>query len=94
MTDDNQFETMSDALSQLNSKQNRTPEENEKLTKAKKIMETHSIDATERDPVLRAAYERAEMGQKVFDGTSETRNGFVFSNSKNAGMAHGGSEWR
>lgn len=94
VVDDNQFDTMSDALSQLNSKQNRTPEENEKLTKARKIMETHSIDATERDPVLRAAYERAEMGQKVFDGTNETRNGFVFSNSKSAGMARGASEWR
>lgn len=75
-----EFDTLHDALSELNSKTNRTPEENKRLLRAKEIMRHVSIDPTEsRDPVLFAAYERARQGQKVFDGTPETRGGFVFS---------------
>jgi hypothetical protein len=78
---DTQFDTMQDALSELNAKQNRTPEENRLLVRARRIMQTVSIDATETtNPVLRAAYERARQGQKVSDATDGTRNGFVFNN--------------
>ncbi len=75
-----EFATLKDALSELNGKMNRTPEENRRLLRAKEIMRRVSITSTEtRDPVLFAAYERARQGQKVFDGTPETRGGFVFS---------------
>jgi|GEM_PF-999661 hypothetical protein len=73
-----QFETISDALSELNGKQNRTADENRKLVRARQIMLSVSIDPNERDPVLRAAYERARQGQKVADGTEATVGGFVF----------------
>jgi hypothetical protein len=75
-----QFETMHDALSELNDKQNRTLEENARLLKAEQIMKRGTLNQNEGDPVLRAAYERSSQGQKVYDGTPETRNGFKFIN--------------
>ena len=72
-----------DSLSELNDKQNRTREDNIKLTRAREIMQRGSIDGRENDPVLRAAYNRAQRGQKVYDGTYENRNGFKFSNVSN-----------
>lgn len=80
--DETQFDTIKDALSELNSKQNRTREENLLLIRAKEIMLKHSIRPDEQHPVLRAAYERALMGQKVNDGTYENRNGFAFNNAR------------
>jgi hypothetical protein len=76
-----QFETLKDALSELNEKQSRTVDENARLAQAEWIMRHVSIQPNEmNDPVLRAAYERASQGQKVSDGTDETRGGFVFKN--------------
>jgi len=78
---DIQFETLQDALSELNSKENRTLEETAKLNRAREIMEGQSILVSEKnDPVLMAASNRYDMGQRAFDGTAETRNGFHFSN--------------
>ncbi|PIU16576.1 hypothetical protein COT20_00280 [bacterium (Candidatus Gribaldobacteria) CG08_land_8_20_14_0_20_39_15] len=71
-----------DALSELNSKKNRTREENIRLVKARQIMQRKSIDVNETDPVLRAAYERASRGERVYDGTYENRNGLRFDNVK------------
>jgi hypothetical protein len=69
-----------DALSELNSKQNRTREENIRLVKARQIMQRGSIDVNETDPVLRAAYERARRGEKAYDGTYAHHKGFRFDN--------------
>jgi hypothetical protein len=79
-----QFETLKDALSELNNKQNRTQEENRKLVRAKEIMKKISITTggdtgdERNDPVLFAAYNRARLGQKIWDNTDATRNGFKF----------------
>ncbi|MDB5244826.1 MAG: hypothetical protein JWN18_696 [Parcubacteria group bacterium] len=87
--DPSEFDTLHDALSELNGKQNRTPEENKRLLRAREIMRHVSIDSTEtRDPVLFAAYERARQGQKVFDGSPETRGGFSFSSIVITGAKH------
>jgi hypothetical protein len=77
-----QFETLKDALSELNNKKDRTRADNQKLIRAMEIMEdTRRFSIDDRDdPVLMAAYNRAQMGQKVFERTYETRNGFKFSN--------------
>ncbi|MBU6214322.1 hypothetical protein KGM48_00545 [Patescibacteria group bacterium] len=76
-----QFETLKDALSELNAKMNRTPEENGRLNRAREIMKSVSINPYEvRDPVFLAAFERAHAGQKVYDGSYENRNGFKFLN--------------
>lgn len=71
-----------DALAELNSKSNRTREENIRLVKARQIMERGSIDVNETDPALRAAYERARRGEKVYSGTYANRDGFRFNNIK------------
>jgi len=91
---DIQFETMRDALSELNDKQNRTLEENRTLLRAKEIMERGSLNQNENDPVLRAAYERAAQGQKVYDGSPENRNGFVFKNLRKTSSITNLGEWR
>lgn len=78
--DETQFNTLKDALSELNAKQNRTAEENQKLIRARQIMQQVSIETNETDPVLRAAYERARQGQKVSNDTGATKNEFVFNN--------------
>lgn len=69
-----------DALSELNDRPMRSREENIKLVKAREVMERGSLENKETDPVLRAAYVRAQRGEKVFDGTYANRNGFKFSN--------------
>lgn len=70
-----------DALSELNDKKDRTREDNVKLIRAREIMERNSISANDmNDPVLMAAYKRAQQGENVFKNTHDTRNGFKFAN--------------
>lgn len=73
-----EFDTLKDALSELNAKVDRTREENRKLIMARQIMLGGLANVNETDPVLQAARSRALLGQKV--RSEENPNGFQFNN--------------
>ena len=70
-----------DELWELNAKPDLSKEDKERLQKAYWIMEHNQIEDKEKDdPVLLRAFERANRGEVIFDGSPEKRHGFKFSN--------------
>ncbi|PIR41935.1 MAG: hypothetical protein COV30_00945, partial [Candidatus Yanofskybacteria bacterium CG10_big_fil_rev_8_21_14_0_10_37_15] len=70
-----------DELWELNAKPNLSKEDKERLQKAYWIMEHNHIEDKEKnDPVFLRAFERANRGEVIFDGSPEKRHGFKFSN--------------
>ena len=70
-----------DELWELNSKSNLDNVDKERLQRAHWIWEHNHIEDKEKsDPVLLRAWERANRGEVISDGSPEKRHGFVFSN--------------
>jgi len=72
---------INDELLELNSQPNLDQYDKERLQRAHKIMTSGHIEDKEKsDPVLLRAWERANRGEVVYDGSPEKMNGFSFSN--------------